>query len=180
MSQENYNSDRNSPIYSGCGCLVLLMFLLPLLRLLTYYAFELPSFLKSANKAKQSEAKQYISSMNKAQQTYLVDKSSFSNSFEALGLGLKTETLHYKYSTRATKQAAFNYGVSKNQKELKSYIGGAFLVPASQVNAKAPKNEIRTAAILCEADSPGIIKPAEPTYENGKIACGKGTIEVTK
>jgi hypothetical protein len=33
---------------------------------------------------------------------------------------------------------------------------------------------------LCQADDTGTIKPAEPTYQNGKIACGKGTTQVTK
>jgi len=175
MSQQNSKSGSNSPIATGCGCLVLWISLWSL----TYYAFELPSFLNQANKAKQSEGKQYISSMNKAQQAYFAEKSSFSNSVEALGLGIKTETTNYKYSTRATKQAAFNYGVSK-QPNLKSYIGGVFIVPDKEVDAKATKDNMTTASILCEADSPGTIKPAEPTYQNGKIACGKGTTAVTK
>ncbi|MEO6863531.1 MAG: type IV pilin-like G/H family protein [Microcoleus sp.] len=128
---------------------------------------------------KQTEGQLYVRSIYKAQQAYFVEKGSFSNSVEALGLGLETETKNYQYSTRATKQAAFNYGFSK-QKELKSYISGVFVVPASQVDANAPKNEMKTTAILCEADSPGTIKPAEPTYENGKIACGTGTTKVTK
>ena len=173
MSQENSKSDRNSPIYAGCGCLVLLMFLGPIMA-----AFVLPSFLNSAHKAKQSEAKVYVSSMNKAQQADFLDRGSFSNSVEALGIGIKTETTNYKYSIRATNQAVFNYGVSKQ--ELKSFIGGVFVVPAKEVDAKAAKDKMTTASILCQADSAGTSKPAEPTYENGKIACGKGTTEVTK
>ena len=42
---------------------------------------------------------------------------------------------------------------------------------------KAAKEKITTTSILCEADFPGTIKPAEPTYEKGKIACGKGTTQ---
>ncbi|MEG3933633.1 type IV pilin-like G/H family protein [Microcoleus sp. T3_B1] len=172
MSQENSKSDRNSPIYAGCGCLVLLILLWPL----TFYAFELPSFLKSANKAKQAEAKQYVSSINQAQQANFLDRRSFSNSVEALGIGLKTETRNYKYSIRATNQAVFNYGISKQ--ELKSYIGGVFVVPGKKVDAKVAKNEMTTASILCQSDSPGTIEPAEPTYQNGKLICGQGTTQV--
>lgn len=40
--------------------------------------------------------------------------------------------------------------------------------------------EITTTDILCVADFPGSIKPAEPTYENGESACGKGTTQVTR
>jgi hypothetical protein len=67
--------------------------------------------------------------MNKAQQAVFIEKSAFATSVNALGLGLKTETTTFKYSVRATKKAAFNYAVSK-QKDLKSYVGGVFLVPA--------------------------------------------------
>ncbi|MEG4319848.1 MULTISPECIES: type IV pilin-like G/H family protein [unclassified Microcoleus] len=163
---------ENSKPANGCGCLVLLM----CIGVLT--AIALPSYLTMANKAKQSEGKQYVGSMNRAQQAKFAENTAFSNSVAALGLGIKTETTNYKYSTRATKQAAFNYAVSKAKDvKVKSYIGGVFLVPAFP---NAPKNEMTTVAILCQADSPGTMKPAEPTYQNGKVICGKGTTEVTK
>jgi type IV pilus assembly protein PilA len=166
MSQQDYKS--NSIAYKGYGCLLLLM----LFGIIV--AIVMPSFLRQAGKAKQSEAKQYVSSINKGQQAYFAEKSAFAtsvNALNALGLGIKTETTNYKYSLRVTKQAAFNYGVSKQQIE-KSYVGGVFLIPA--------KDGSITTAILCKNDSPGTIKPAEPTYQNGKLICGKGTTEVTK
>jgi len=91
-----------------------------------------------------------------------------------LGIGLKTETKVFKYSIRATKKAAFNYAVAK-ENELKSYVGGVFIVPPKNFVPNATKEEITTTFIFCEADFPGRIQPAEPTYENGKTACGKGT-----
>lgn len=173
MSQQNSKSGSDSVIKAGCGCLGLIVFIGIL------NAFVLPLFLNSRNKSKQAESKQYVSSMNKGQQDYFAEKGSFANSVEALGVGIKTETTNYQYSTRATKQAAFNYGVSK-QPQLKSFIGGVFVVPAKKVDTKAIKDKMTTASILCDADSPGTIKPAEPTYENGKIACAQGTTKVTK
>ena len=137
------------------------------------------SYLSQSNRAKESEAKMYVGYMNRAQQAIFIEKSSFATSVNALGLGIKTETTNYKYSLRATKKAGFNYGVSK-QKELKSYVGGVFLVSAKIFEPKAVKDEITTTSILCGADSSGTIKPADPTYQNGKTACGKGTREVTK
>ncbi|MEG4283700.1 type IV pilin-like G/H family protein [Microcoleus sp. A006_D1] len=154
-------------LYDGCGCLVILMFLT---------AIAMPSFLNMANKSKQSEAKQYVSSLNKGQQAYYAEKNAFSTSIEALGLGLKTETTNYKYLLFVTNKAALNYSVSKQKKE-KSYVGGVFLVPDYPT---APKNAMTTQSILCEADSPGTIELAEPTYQNGKLICGKGTTQVTK
>jgi hypothetical protein len=164
----------NNAVYGGCGCLLFIICIgvAP--------AFVLPIFLNSTNTSKQSEAKQFVGSMNRAQQAYYAEKSVFSTSVDALGIGIKTETTNYKYSLRATKQTAFNYGVSK-QPQLKSYVGGVFRVPAKEVVPNAAPNEIiTTISILCQADDTGTIKPAEPTYENGKIACGKGTTIVPK
>ena len=121
-----------------------------------------------------SEPKQYLSSMNRGQKAYFAQKNTLANSVEALGTSIQTETRNYKYSVRATKKAAFNYGVSKHPKST-SYVGGVFVVPAKEVDPNAAKHELKTIAILCKADSPGAIQPPEPTYQNGKTACGTGT-----
>ncbi|MEG3908533.1 type IV pilin-like G/H family protein [Microcoleus sp. w1-18aA5] len=157
----------------GCGCLLLIT------GIGVMNGIALPFYLNNTNRSKQSEAKQYGSSMNKAQQAHFAEKSAFATSVNALELGIKTETTNYKYSVRATKQTAFNYGVSK-QPQLKSYVGGVFLVPVKEVEPNAAKDGITTISIFCQADSPGTIKPAEPTYENGKLACGQGTRQVTR
>lgn len=138
-----------------------------------------PSFINEVILEMPSEPKQYLSSMNREQKAYFAQKNTLANSVEALGTGIQTETPNYKYSVRATKQAAFNYGVSKHIKNT-SYVGGVFVVLAKEVEPNAAKDELKTIAILCEADSPGTMKPAEPTYQNGEVICGKGTTQVSK
>jgi Tfp pilus assembly protein PilE len=137
-----------------------------------------PSFLDKVRNIKQAEAREYVSSINKGQQAYFAEKSVFSTSVKALRIGIKTETENYKYSLWITKKATFNYGVSK-QKDLKSYVGGVFVIPAKKFDSNASQNKITTTSILCKADSAGTIKPPEPTNQNGKIACATGTIELT-
>ncbi|MEG4210969.1 type IV pilin-like G/H family protein [Microcoleus sp. S13_B4] len=166
-------SSMSNLAYNGCGCLLLSM------GIGAIGAIALASFLNASNKPMISEAKLYVGSMNKAQQAQFAEKSAFATSVNALGIGIKTETTNFKYSVRATKKAAFNYGVSK-EKGFKSYVGGVFLVSAKNFEPNAAKDEITTKSILCGSDFPGTIKPAEPTYENGKIACGKGTTQVTR
>ncbi|MEG5040420.1 MULTISPECIES: type IV pilin-like G/H family protein [unclassified Microcoleus] len=170
---KSQESSISNAAYGGCGCLLLLM------GIGVVSAMVLPLFLNIGHLPKQSENKQYVSSMNKGQQAYLAENNAFSSSVAALGLGIKTETTNFKYSIRATKKAAFNYGVSK-KKDLKSYVGGVFIVSAKKFEPNAAKEEITTTSILCGADSPGTIKPAEPIYQNGKIACGKDTTQVTR
>jgi type IV pilus assembly protein PilA len=138
-----------------------------------------PSFINEIILEIPSEPKQYVSSMNREQKAYFAQKNTLANSVEALGTGIQTETPNYKYSVRATKQAAFNYGVSKHPKST-SYVGGVFVVPAKEVKPNAAKHELKTIAILCKADSPGIVQLTEPTYQNGQTACGEGTTAVTE
>jgi type IV pilus assembly protein PilA len=168
-NQESSISNANG---GGIGCLLLLICIGVM------GANALRSFLDfrdSYRREKQTEARYYVNSMNHAQQAYYAKKSVFSTSVDALGISLETDTTNYKYSVRTTKKAAFSYVVPKD-KSLRGYVGGFFLVPAKGVEPNAAKHEILTTqSIICEADSPGTIKPAEPTYENGKIACGKGT-----
>jgi type IV pilus assembly protein PilA len=156
---------------AGCGCLLLLMLLGAV------SAMVLPSVLYPPHKCSHtSEAMQYVGSMNRAQKAIFDEEGAFATSVDALGMGIKTETTHFKYSVHVTKQAAFHYGVSKNEK-LKSYVGGVFLIP---VEGNAAKNEIRTDAILCRADNPGTFSPLRPILQSGKLVCGYGTSKVTK
>ncbi|WP_341737306.1 type IV pilin-like G/H family protein [Microcoleus sp. CAWBG640] len=170
---KNQESIIDKAVYGGCGCLLFIICIgvAP--------AFVLPIFLNSTNTSKQREGKEYVAALNKGQQAYFAEKSVFSTSVNALGVGIKTETTNFKYSVSTTKKTAFNYGIPK-QPQLRSDVGGVFVVPAKEVEPNAAKNEIKTISILCQADSIGTIKPAEPTYQNGKIACGKGTTKVTK
>ncbi|MEG4214036.1 type IV pilin-like G/H family protein [Microcoleus sp. Pol14C6] len=144
-------------------------------------AIALPNLLSCGNKAKQSEAKLYVSSMNRAQQAYFAEKGVFATSFDALALGLKSQTTNYNYSVITGKKAAFSYGVSRTvQKDIKSVVGGVFLVatPLAHANKTADISTVLT--ILCIAQSDSQTPPAEPININGKLACGDGTVEVNK
>jgi Tfp pilus assembly protein PilE len=138
-------------------------------------AIILPSSSGCGGNAKLSEAKQYVSSMNKGQQAKYAEDGAFSNSMNALGLGLKTQTTNYNYSILATKNAAFNYGVARSN-NLTTYVGAVFLVPVSQ----AAKKEKTTQSILCAANSPGNTQPPPPILLKGNPVCAAGSSLVTK
>lgn len=125
--------------------------------------------------AKKSEAKQYVRSMNKAQKVKYADDGAFYNSVNALGLGIKTQTTNYNYSTISTKNAAFSYGVARSN-NLTSYVGAVFLVPVSQ----AANKEKTTVSILCAANSLGNTKPPAPILQNDVPVCATGTESLTK
>ncbi|MBD1913919.1 MULTISPECIES: type IV pilin-like G/H family protein [unclassified Leptolyngbya] len=85
-------------------------------------AIALPSFLNQANKARQSEAKTYVGSINRAQQAYFVEYGTFSPDGASLEGGIASSTQNYTYvisgnSTEGTIQA------SARKNALKAYGG---------------------------------------------------------
>jgi type IV pilus assembly protein PilA len=136
-------------------------------------AIALPSFLNQANKAKQSEARTYVGSLNKGQQAYYTEKSRFGTNVDVLGVGLKTDTTNYNYdSTSAgvgTNTTALSVGTSAVP-PLRSYAG---LVSLSQV---AASSDVTSLAILCEANAPGPVAATAPVGNiTTPIACGTNT-----
>src|SRR6478672_8974722 len=148
-------------------------------------AIALPSFLSCANKGKQSEAKSYVGSMNKGQQAYFMEKDTFANSIEKLGIGIKNQTANYQYSLQTTPKTAFSYGVAlKNTtKPIKSYVGAVFLVPVKKDKTKAAKPQmetvVETVAILCETNRASTTRPANPINQKGVPACATDTHDPT-
>ncbi len=123
-------------------------------------------------KAKESQAKKFVASMNKAQQVYYAEKAGFtssvSNLLVYLGLQVKPNSANYSYSIGMVKKGAvFNYGVSK-QANLKSFVGGVFLVGN------------KTQTILCLNAAPGKTKPPNPTNTKGVLECAAGTAKIAQ
>ena len=119
-------------------------------------AIALPSFLNQANKAKQSEAKSIVGSMNRSQQAYFLEKNVFADKdqFGELGLGIPTQSTNYKYviaeggkdKDEVTNQAQ----TVESKAPLKTYVGGVV------VGTVEGTGEATTLAILCEAEDPRV------------------------
>ncbi|NET83921.1 MAG: prepilin-type N-terminal cleavage/methylation domain-containing protein [Moorea sp. SIO1F2] len=122
-------------------------------------AIALPSFLNQANKAKQSEAKTYVGSMNRAQQAYYLENDEFvteTTNFGELGLGVATLTQHYIYGLKDggnPTASVSNYADPRDKgteniddkSSLKAYQGVVALGEIEETS------EATTLAVLCEA-----------------------------
>lgn len=128
-------------------------------------AIALPSFLNQANKAKQSEAKIYIGSMNRAQQAYYLENSKFAVDMDELSIGLGN-TNDYNYSTTPSGAGitarAVSEAIQKNDSVLQGYVGVVGL-KANQAGL------VSTDTILCE--SVGGVQAIAPTTTQ---SCGDG------
>jgi type II secretory pathway pseudopilin PulG len=136
----------------------------------------LPSMFAMVRKAKESEARNNIGAMNRAQQAYFLEQQEFSDSMAALGISIKPQTENYDYSIRATPLAVFNYATPRRN-GLRGYVSTVYLlVPNEQTG------EILTTVLICKTKDDGrsnwskIPRPAEPPIirENG-IECGPKT-----
>lgn len=117
-------------------------------------------------KASESQAKQYVEAMNKAQQDYYAQNTGFTSSIANLALGLTADSAKYKYSISTANKAVFNYGISRDS-NLKSFVGGVFLIGTT------------TKTILCQTAAASTTKPANPTNKNGVLACGGNTAKIS-
>ena len=140
-------------------------------------AIALPSFLNQANKARQSEAKSYVGSMNRAQQAYFLEKNQFSSDIPTLGLGIKTKTENYDYTSPKNGTSAVSGLGSPSKIALKGYAGTAWIGITS-----ATGGEATTLAILCEstvAPSTGSgITSGSPVTGGSTAACFTGMEEI--
>ena len=131
-------------------------------------AIALPSFLNQANKAKQSEAKTYVGSANRAQQAYYLENGEFVTdvaNFGQLGLGIETSTANYLYDLAAQDagvltQAQPSDGTAYDPtSSLKAYTGA---VKIGTIGSGAGA-EATTLAALCEADAAPVAAGADGT-----------------
>lgn len=167
-SKQNPSAKKRKGFY----CIVGLLSISGVAMLLA--AVALPNLVNCTGKAKQAEAKQNVRAMTQAQQAYFSEKHDFAKSIENLELGIKSQTVNYNYSIYTTSKATFSYGIARNNR-IRSYVGGVFTVPTKEIQGSAAKNKIETLSILCEANSLGTSKLANPTYTNGAVACGTNT-----
>lgn len=120
-------------------------------------AIALPSFLNQANKARESEAKTYVGSMNRAQQAYYLEKTDFvgvQTDISLLGLGIATQTDNYNYDLAAaggtgtsdeTKVWNMAQPTKGTDATVRSYVGGV------QIGTNTATSEATTLAILCQS-----------------------------
>ena len=121
-------------------------------------AIALPAFLNQANKAKQSEARTNVGSMNRAQQAYYMEKGKFADngSFGSLGLGIATQTTNYEFKIDgggAKSTIVTNQGLHRTN-AIKAYVGGV------QLGTITETSEATTLVVLCEANQPSGIAGA--------------------
>ncbi|MBD2114070.1 MULTISPECIES: type IV pilin-like G/H family protein [Cyanophyceae] len=138
-------------------------------------AIALPSFLNQANKARQSEAKTYVGSMNRGQQAYRLENPTFAPGFVELAIGIPSATTYYNYTIGASGPFGATAFADRVDTALKSYVG------AAQLNSGSATTEATTIAIICEstqanvAAAAGALTNFSTSASQSATACTNGT-----
>jgi type IV pilus assembly protein PilA len=137
-------------------------------------AIALPNFLNQTAKAKQSEAKQNIGVVNRAQTAYRTENSGFANSFNDLAIGslsgtTSATTTNYSYTISGSTDSATITATARDT-SLKAYSGGT-----SKYNNAASQSVM--ASVMCEAKVPGTGNAVAPTINTS--APGAPTCDAT-
>ncbi|NET60228.1 MAG: prepilin-type N-terminal cleavage/methylation domain-containing protein [Symploca sp. SIO2E6] len=120
-------------------------------------AIALPSFLNQANKARASEAKSYIGTMNRAQQAYILENPVFvtePTDFSNLGLGIQTQTENYTYGVAAVGDGVTNKATPTTPDTKPAVLKGYAGMVIIGETAGAGTGEATSLAILCETNDP--------------------------
>jgi type IV pilus assembly protein PilA len=136
-------------------------------------AVALPSFLNQTSKAKQTEAKQNVSVVNRAQTAYRVDHPEFSDNFDILAIGTvrsqdtttnknKGTTTQYTYELSAANGTSTAVTATSIDVTLKSFSGGT----GQYTN---PGGQIVMASNLCEANAAGTGTVTVPTITDATL-----------
>jgi type IV pilus assembly protein PilA len=155
--------------------LVELLVVIVIIGILT--AVALPNFMNQSAKAKQSEAKQYVSAINRAQTYRRSYTSTFAANFEELAIGTMTGTTSsntsaFIYSMTGDAESGTAYATSRDS-ALKSYS-------AAILHYNNTENLPTIASGLCENSSPGSYAAAALTFTtgtSGRVSCVAGTID---
>jgi type IV pilus assembly protein PilA len=130
-------------------------------------AIALPSFLNQAAKAKQTEAKNYVGSVNRAQQAYRIENNTFAGTITELEIGIPEETQSYTYSVTPTTGIATKTAIlaTTGDDSLREYSGGVTVLGTGQ-----------TAVAACETEKTSGAggTAAEPTLDTSQAVCPGG------
>ncbi len=136
-------------------------------------AIALPSLLGQVNKAKQSEAKQYVGTLNRAQQAFYLEYQNFATSVIGLQVGIKQSTSNYTYLVNAPSPGAWAQQVGQPQATAKS-LKGYFGLVGTAVGDTAT-SEALTLGIACESLAPTTTVATATSWSTDCTTTGAGT-----
>ncbi|OKH12358.1 hypothetical protein NIES208_16195 [[Limnothrix rosea] IAM M-220] len=118
-------------------------------------AIALPAFLSQAAKARQSEAKLFVGSINRAQQAYMMERLEFADSVDRLNIVQNKQSQYYSYSFVVTKTQGSVIAIPLVEESIRAYTGATTLY----------QNQAEIKTIICESPQPGLGDKKIPEWD---------------
>ncbi|HEY9800682.1 MAG TPA: type IV pilin-like G/H family protein [Leptolyngbyaceae cyanobacterium] len=130
-------------------------------------AIALPSLLGQVNKAKQSEARNYVGTANRSQQAFYLEYQKFASSINELQMGIRTQTDNFNYVIVGNNTSDVAQFKAENRGAgLKSYYG-----LTGTTRGDSATREALTLAIACESIAPQPVNGIISTISSFSTAC---------
>lgn len=134
-------------------------------------------FANQATKARQTEAKTYVGSLNRSQQAYFLEQNKWAKTIEETAIGIKAETENYRYNIQKIDSIKTvnikNYpeitvqtGLAKKE-GLKSYLGIVYL-------SAVAGGETVSLSVRCESNEPTTKEAGLPKFDGKAMQCPDG------
>ncbi len=123
-------------------------------------AIALPSFLSQVNKAKQTEAKITLGSLNRAQQAFYLEKSQFADDIPSLGIGINPDGSNYTYPNPSNPSGTGTAVIQQAQSKSVSLKAYASMVGLVALGTEDP----HLGSVICESKTPKLGNAANPQY----------------
>ena len=126
----------------------------------------LPALINKGRLAKQSEAKIYLATLNRAQEAYLLERGNFATNLAQLEIGLNSSRTHYSYSVQLeTTNRVSMLATPFDRATLKGYSSAVILTNG------------RLDFILCQTQQVDLQTPVDGPSATGSILSCDGDLE---
>ncbi|MFM2430531.1 MAG: hypothetical protein RLZZ511_1744 [Cyanobacteriota bacterium] len=125
-----------------------------------------------ANRAKESEAKMYVGTVNRAQQAHFLEHQRFATTWGELSSTLMSDSKNYDYSLDVQGETAV-VKASAKQGGLNSFTGTAFHFKSAEVD------DMTTASIVCRSKNNTKEAPDAATLDGNQPKCSGNSSEAS-
>ena len=125
------------------------------------------SIITMGEKAKESEAKNYVGAVQRAQQSFRIERNQFAKSVEELEIGIPLDTDNFSYKFHNPSDQLTYFTAQAKTNTLRNFLSGVAVKPNGQVPASS-----------CQSLQPSSTPPPAPIFDGETLQCPEGYEEM--
>jgi len=125
------------------------------------------SIITMGQRAKESEAKNYVGAVQRAQQSFRIERDSFAKSVEELEIGIPLETENFSYQFHNPSDQLTYFTAQAKTTTLRNFLSGVAVKPNGQTYGSS-----------CQSLQPSSTPPPAPIFDGETLQCPEGYEEM--